>query len=226
MAWVNRERAYVQLISKLLEVEFDAIWQRHKRQAVQKAICWAIGIAAILATIAAVWSANQPVDIEVSLREVSAKNNYLPPLSNAIVTMKLDNETKTDTVVSLDENAIFRNIPQRFIGKTAHITVTGKDHISADTTLILDKILVLDIMRAPAVYGDVQFSLWNESGEGVPGVSVTIAGQKSVSDMNGYVRLVVPLEKQRDRYHISASVPLAKDTIYMPCCENNIIRVE
>ena len=29
--WLNKERAYVQLISKLLGVEFDAIWQRHKR---------------------------------------------------------------------------------------------------------------------------------------------------------------------------------------------------
>lgn len=29
--WVNRERAYVQLITKLLGVEFDSIWQRHKR---------------------------------------------------------------------------------------------------------------------------------------------------------------------------------------------------
>jgi len=29
--WLNKELAYVQLISKLLGVEFDAIWQRHKR---------------------------------------------------------------------------------------------------------------------------------------------------------------------------------------------------
>ena len=30
--WLNKERAYVQLVSKLLGVEFDSIWQRHKRQ--------------------------------------------------------------------------------------------------------------------------------------------------------------------------------------------------
>lgn len=34
--WMNKERAYVQLISKLLGVEFDAIWQRHKRLLIQK----------------------------------------------------------------------------------------------------------------------------------------------------------------------------------------------
>ena len=29
--WLNKERAYIQLISKLLGVEFDAIWQRHRQ---------------------------------------------------------------------------------------------------------------------------------------------------------------------------------------------------
>ena len=34
MDWMEQEqeRAYVQLITKLLGIEFDAIWQRHKRQ--------------------------------------------------------------------------------------------------------------------------------------------------------------------------------------------------
>ena len=36
--WLNRERAYVQLVSKLLGVEFDAIWQRHRRLLIQKTV--------------------------------------------------------------------------------------------------------------------------------------------------------------------------------------------
>ena len=43
--WLNRERAYVQLVTKLLGVEFDAIWKRHKRQLRRKII--ALTVAAI-----------------------------------------------------------------------------------------------------------------------------------------------------------------------------------
>lgn len=35
-SWLNRERAYVQIVTKLLGVEFDSIWQRHKRMLWQK----------------------------------------------------------------------------------------------------------------------------------------------------------------------------------------------
>ena len=43
LPWLNKERAYTQLISKLLGVEFDTIWQRHKRQLTRKALVWFIG---------------------------------------------------------------------------------------------------------------------------------------------------------------------------------------
>ena len=88
--WMNKERAYVQLISKLLGVEFDAIWQRHKRLLIKKAVAWTIGIIAVLSALIGVWVTNQPVDVEVCLNEVSVHNDNLPPLENAIVTMTLD----------------------------------------------------------------------------------------------------------------------------------------
>ena len=46
--WLNKERAYVQLISKLLGVEFDAIWRRHRLQLIQKVVACTIGILAAL----------------------------------------------------------------------------------------------------------------------------------------------------------------------------------
>ena len=36
LPWLNKERAYVQLISKLLGIEFDNIWKRHRRLLAQK----------------------------------------------------------------------------------------------------------------------------------------------------------------------------------------------
>lgn len=36
--WLNKERAYIQLITKLLDVEFDTIWQRHKRRMIEQCL--------------------------------------------------------------------------------------------------------------------------------------------------------------------------------------------
>ena len=81
---LNRERAYVQLVSKLLDVEFDSIWQRHKRRLVAKVLGWTLGLIAVLSVIAGVWIYNQPIETALHLNEASAPNQELPPLHDAI----------------------------------------------------------------------------------------------------------------------------------------------
>ena len=88
--WLNKERAYVQLVSKLLGVEFDAIWQRHKRLLLRRALAWLLGIAAVIAALVAVWMGNQPFNTTVHLNESTSHNDQLPPLHNAVVTLSLE----------------------------------------------------------------------------------------------------------------------------------------
>lgn len=116
-SWLNRERAYVQLVTKLLGVEFDSIWQRHRRLILQKIAAWTAGIIVVIATLLGVWINSQPVDVAVSLNETTVHNDNLPPLKDATVIMQLENETKTDTVHSFDDGVIFANIPNSAIGK-------------------------------------------------------------------------------------------------------------
>lgn len=222
-SWLNKERAYVQLISKLLDVEFDTIWQRHKRSVIQRIIEWVLGIVMVLVALWGVWKNNQPIDVEVSLCEVSAYNVHLPPLRDAIVKIEMANEIKQDTVHALDSVTIFRNIPQKYLGKLIEVTVDCKDFLPVDTCLVLTSRLVLDIHRQSSVYGDVRFSIWNDSSRGVPDVKVSILGHETVSDENGEVSIFIPLEKQRIKYVVTASVPLMKDTVYMPCGDDGVI---
>lgn len=222
--WMNKERAYVQLVSKLLGVEFDAIWQRHKRLLVRKIILWTMGVVAVISALVGVWVTNQPVDVEVRLKEASIHNDNLPPLKDAIITMSLNNETKTDTIHSLESGITLSNIPHRLINKEVHIRAMCQDFIDVDTTIILTKEIVLNISRNPSVYGNIHFRLWNSETEKVVSYTkVTIAGQTVTSDDDGRVSLVVPLESQRKFYPISASSPLENDTIYMPCGSDDVI---
>ena len=222
--WLNKERAYVQLVSKLLGVEFDAIWQRHKRLLVQKMMAWVVGIVAVLAALVSVWLTNQPVNVEVRLNEASVHNENLPPLRDAIVTMELDNETKTDTIRMLDGSTTFSNIPHRYINKDVRVKVTCRDFIDVDTTLTLTRNVSIDVNRNPAVYGDIRFRLWNpEKEEAVANAELYIAGRKVTSDSEGNISLYVPIEEQRTRYFIKSAVPLANDTVYLPCGPDDVI---
>lgn len=225
--WMNKERAYVQLISKLLGVEFDAIWQRHKRLLIQKIITWAILLIVVVVSLIGVWIANQPVDVEMRLKEASVHNDQLPPLQNAIITITLDNETKSDTLHNIDNSIVFTNIPHRFIGKEVRVAATCRDYLDVDTMITLYKDVVLNISRNPSVFGDVHFRLWNpETEKPLANEVIEVAGQTATSDEDGRVSLFVPLEVQQAKYAIKSSVPLANDTVYLPCGPNDVILTE
>lgn len=249
--WMNRERAYVQLVSKLLGVEFDAIWQRHKRRLRRQAAIWTVGTLAVVATVVGVWMMNQPVDIEVRLSPSvitppsapqkggrsctqpplpqlgEAGRGLLPPLRDAVVTIALDNETKTDTIHSIDDAAVLTNIPHRYMGREVHVSVTCRDYLPLDTTVVLSRSLTLPVRRDPAVYGTIQFTLWNADTEtALSHVPVTVGGIATMSDDEGRVRLTIPLEDQRLQYAVTADVPLRDTVIIVPHTEDAIITVE
>ena len=224
--WLNRERAYVQLITKLLGVEFDSIWQRHRRLLRQKIAAWTVGIVVVIAALVGVWMSNQPVDVTVSLNETTVHNDNLPPLKDAVVTMELENETKTDTFRTLDANVVFANIPHKALGKAVHLTVECLNWLPVDTTFILTKEVVINMSRNPHSYGDVMFILWSKDEErGVANTQVTLAGQTATSDAKGYVRMFIPLERQSDSYKVECSLPLENDILGMPTTESSALRV-
>lgn len=216
--WLNKERAYAQLVSKLLDVEFDAIWQRHKRQLIRKAMAWTVGIIAVLCALLFVWRANQPVDVTLKLNETSVHNENLPPLKDAVVTMELENETKIDTLESLDGNLVFNNIPQHFMNRPIHMTVSCQNFLGLDTTIVLSPSVSLGLRRDPSIFGNVRFRFWNPDKETTaPNAQVRLAGVVAVADAEGYVNMLIPLERQQRYYLVETELPLANDTLHMPC---------
>jgi len=223
-SWMNRERAYVQLISKLLDVEFDAIWKRHRRQIIRKTIAWTVGSIAVLAALIAVWQKGQPVDVSLQVRETSAYNENLPELQDAVVTLYLDNKTETDTLRAMDGQVVFRNVPHKYLNHPVRVSVSCRDFLTTDTTVTLTENLTVDVARDPAVYGDIRFRIYDPQTEQyLSGVEVTIDGKRVLSDENGVVTLTIPLEEQKKNYPISASIPLHEDSLYLPCGDSYCI---
>lgn len=224
--WMNRERAYVQLISKLLGVEFDSIWKRHRRQLVQKYLSWIAGIILLLLTFINVWAHSRPTDVSLRLHEATFHNDKLPPLKNAVVTLELANEIKTDTLRSLEQSLVFSNIPHHFIDGKVRVTVKAADFHDVNTFVILRDALVVNVCRDSTIYGNVRFKLWNVDEERpVVGETIEIAGHKSVSDSEGMIQLYIPLPQQDVKYRMVSDRLLESDILYMPCGRNDVVLV-
>ncbi len=237
--WLNKERAYVQLISKLLGVEFDAIWQRHKRLLIQRTISWAVGIVVILAALFGVWNTSKSVDVTMTLNEVTVHNDDLPPLQDAVVTLTLDNETKTDTIRSLDASLVFANIPHRYIGKEARVQIGNFPYfeyegeriatfLPVDTIVRLQKNTVINVNRDKRYYGLIRLQLWESKKERfVSNTEIVVEGRTLRSDSNGSISLAIPLENQKTNYNIqSSSLHLIDSSIEMPCGPGKVLEVE
>lgn len=232
-SWLNRERAYAQLISKLLGVEFDTLWKRHKKRLIQKVLAWTIGSIIMIAAWVFTIRMIMPVTVEIHTHDIS-KNEFLP-YENGIVTLHLDNETLTDTVCLQVGKAHFNRIPRYRMGNDAHIQVTFRDFFEKDTVMPLAELITLDIERDPRVFGHIHFSLWDLENENfVPDCEIVISDR----DSNGQTRIItygktdsrgcfetdIPLPQQRTAYNVSSpNVNLESNTLYMPCGENDVI---
>lgn len=226
-SWLQRERAYMQLISTLLDLKFAQLWSCQKIRILEKLICWLIGIFLVFCSLFYTWKINQPIDVKANLNESSVHNSQLPPLKDAIVTIVFDNKTEKDTIHSMDKEALFTNIPHKFLNKQVRVLFSCRDFLDVDTAVVLSRKISLNISRDSTVYGNVHFLLWNPVLEQAVGnVEVDIEGNHVVSDEKGNVSLCVPLEQQRRKYHVISEIPLAIDTIYMPCGKNDCIFVK
>jgi len=223
-AWLQRERAYMQLISALLHLEFEQLWSYQKIRLAEKVIAWVVGVILVLSALFYTAYINKSVDITACLKETSIHNEQLPSLKDAVVTIMLGDKTEIDTIHSIDEKVLFREIAHKHLGKEVRVTVKCQNFVDIDTTIVLSRNVVLEIKRNLEVFGNIHFRLWNPDKEkAVANAEVEIAGYKAVSDDDGNVELFIPLEHQQSSYQIKANIPLENDTIYLPCGKDDVV---
>ncbi|MCQ2136930.1 MAG: toll/interleukin-1 receptor domain-containing protein, partial [Bacteroidales bacterium] len=225
---VGKEKALVRIVSKMLGVGFDSLWDRHKRLKRRKTsvICAAVALA--VGAVVATWMMNKPFDADVVVAEGGAVNSSLPQIKDVVVRLDLGSEVKVDTLSSLGGDVVFRNIPARFKGKEVHFTLEAPHCEILDTTLALQKSNNVAIRRDPSVYGHICAKLYSFTSERpARDVKVRIAGIEATTDNDGVFEIDVPIESQAASYTIeSEAVTLLENTIYMPCQSTAVIEVK
>lgn len=224
--WLNKERAYVQLISKLLDVEFDSLWQRHRRLLRIQIASWLLSMIALLISFALVFSMNSPFDAEITLLDSSGAKQ-LPSVHEAIVRIESLPEEGGEKIVSdtLHQGRVlvFKDLPHHLLDKKVRMKADAPDFYPLDTIITLSRNLTVRLHRNPSIYGNIQFRLLHADATPWTNQEISIAGQKVTSTHNGDVHLFIPLPLQSPYYIIKGIEKLEQDTLFMPLSENTVL---
>ena len=238
----GKEAAVARLIARMLNVGFDVIWQRHKRQHRRKIIVRVVCLMAIIVSVLGLWawSASQPFNVEIRLIETSIYNKELAPYSRGVITLDFGNEVSSDTVSVEDGRCVFLNIPKQYYNRDAHVKFESPYYFSVDTIISLTETFHLNIVRDPDIFGHVHFRLWSIYAEmPVTNCKITISNRSQDSknqaslfsiettpDESGLIDIHIPIEEQRSAYSIFAGYPLETSIIYMPCGADDVVLIK
>lgn len=216
--WMNRERAYIQLITKLLGIEFDELWQRHHRRQRQQTALWCMGILLTVLTAAHLIRANGTTEVSLTLVEATPHNEYLDSRRDAVVRLWVDDEERRDTLKDETSNTVlFGQVPHRLLGKDVRVRFDCNDFVPIDTVLTLTEQVMIPYCRDANLFGHVEFVLVDKCGNPLANRSVTVGNVSGESDSFGGVRLDIPIEHQRPHYAVSSTIPLRDTVLFMPC---------
>jgi len=222
-AYMKRERAVMQVVSRMLNVSFDRIWQRQKRRLIRRAVLSALAAMAVLASLITVWAINQPFDCRVSLYESTPAVDALPPMHDAALTITLPGEERTDTIRSFDGDVLFRFLPARLKDKEAALHIEAPDYLPLDTVVTLTGCLRLPLARDPQVYGDLRATVLVDD-EVAPDRLIRIDSFEVTTDKTGRFSLFVPLALQKKSYIVTLpGHPSLSSTLHAPCGKNDIV---
>ena len=133
--------------------------------------------------------------------------------------------------------AVFKGIPPEYNGKMAEVRIVDTENEPYYLTSSTIKIPKNDVVKVQALLRGLEklegTVFDNISGEGLPGVTVTVAGESATTDEKGNFSVDIPLEKQRMEQEIDVSkegykskrqtIPMAGDNKYRTVLERKKI---
>lgn len=225
LPWLNRERAYIQLITKLLGIEFDELWQRHRRRKRRHVAIALSGLSIMALTTVQLVYANGSTPVKIILKEATPHNIHLDPRKDAVIRVWIDGEERRDTLKSEANNeAVFEQVPRKYLGHEVRVNFECYDFVPIDTLMTLAETMTLPYRRDEMLFGRVEFTLTNILGLGLPNQKLSVGGYTTVTDAEGHVSLTIPIECQKTKYNITCDRPMLDSVIVVPCGDGVVIK--
>lgn len=212
------DRAMLMVVARMLQLDFDGLLLRDKQRRRKRTVFASLLALLMVLALGLTWFFSQTVDVAIQVEETTPHNEYLPSCANIVLRLYLDKELKTDTIGALGKTVVLHHIPPRYIGKDVRVNLTAKDYLPLDTMITLQREMRLPIRRDADIYGHIRFRVIGKQ------QVLRIAGCNVSPDTDALVELSLPIEEQRTSYPVEWAD--GRDTLFMPCGEDDIIAVE
>jgi len=205
--YVKRQKAFIRIVSALLNVSFDSLWQRQKRRIIRNRVLGILTFLLIATAIAGMsvyqYEVNEPFDLHVFLNDKTEHNKNLP-FENGKILLCYDKDTLSSKIINSYKDVVsFRNLPGRFLGTQAHLKFDMFGYEPVDTIVKLNTRVMIPISRDSAysrVQGNVRDGV---SDKYLSGILVKIENQQTLTDPDGFFMIKVPLELQKTAYQVT-----------------------
>ena len=199
--WIYRKRkALIRTISLLIEVpdSYAYLWNRYRIRYWEGVALKTLAFLLVVVTIIWALNRNTPFQVKVSLKELSPINRELPPTDSFCISLMLDNEVKTRTLASIEESAVFKNIPGKFRKTEVKVNVSAYAYDTIDTLVRIepDGNVWLPIKR-DGTYGVLEGIVYSYDGKPVYQAEINAEGCTAHTDREGKFSLHIPVEKQK-----------------------------
>jgi len=195
----KRQKAYIKVVSALLNVSCDSLWPRQKKRIIRnRIISISVSFMMLLLLIGVSMyqkKINQPFNVRVSLIETTPHNVNLP-FEHGKVYLCYDNDTLvSNSIQNYDDIADFTHIPGKYRRKTATIwfEMHGYNKLNSIVTLMPE--LILPISRDDT-YGLVKGCIFSFSGKPVDNATILVGGKKTHSNSKGMFEICFDYPEQ------------------------------
>lgn len=193
----NRNKAFIRLVAHLLGIEFDTLWQRHKRH-VRRVVASLAGLA-IVAFALAYWFMI-PVKVTITIKD---EPNHLPGMEFATLYANGSEYsfTKPDTTISISALPGYyrlKSIPIKIQANRFYNEVNVPVHIGAG---IRQQVTLQ--MRRDSTFATFAGTVYDGGFDDfhshpVENATVTVGSHKTLTDGEGHFTINIPLEEQAE----------------------------
>lgn len=200
---VGRQKAFIRIVSSLLNVEFDALWKRHKREQLKRWFCNSVLLTAVLFAFISLYNYMKPIDVTFSVLEDCGKNSRLPQLKSINIYIEVGNKKLELKLKDGRKGTVV--LPKQFLNTKARVKIAEDYFMPIDTFILLKKNNILPIKRDEYYFGSIKLKIIDEvSLEGVPNLKLRVDGIYSTTDKNGDLNIKIPLKQQKKLYKLNS----------------------
>ena len=144
-------------------------------------------------------------------------------MHDAVLTLTLPDEERTDTIRSWEQTVVFRYLPAKLKGQEVRLRIETPDYLPLDTIVTLTEELHLPLARDPQVYGALSATVVMD-GNPIPNMKLMVESFEVTTDAHGRFSLFVPLEQQKKTYSVTCPSDYSlSSSLHAPCGPNDIV---